>query len=70
MLDLVNQSEKKRFDHGILTTFGKLDLADIEEVDGRPELLVPLLMKLYRWSSTTAQHKVDQFTARISSHSL
>ncbi len=70
MLGLANKSARRKFNDGILTTFGKLDTFDIEKVDGRPDQLVINLMKYYGWSSVHAQHKVDQFMRRISNNSL
>jgi hypothetical protein len=70
MLDVANKSAKRRFDAGILTTFGKLDTFDIEKVDGRPDQLLLNLMKYYGWSSVDAQRKVDQFMRQISNSSL
>ena len=56
---------KQIFNQGILTTFGKLDIPDIEEIDGRPDQLAALLIKRYDWSSTDAKRKVDLFMTRV-----
>ena len=56
---------KQIFNQGILTTFGKLDIPDIEEIDGRPDQLAALLIKRYDWSSNDAKRKVDLFMARV-----
>ena len=56
---------KQIFNQGILTTFGKLDILDIEAIDGRPDQLVALLSKRYDWSSIDAKRKVDLFMTRV-----
>ena len=56
---------KQIFNQGILTTFGKLDILDIEAIDGRPDQLAALLIKRYDWSSTDAKRKVDLFMTRV-----
>jgi hypothetical protein len=56
---------KQIFNKGILTTFGKLDILDIEAIDGRPDQLAALLIKRYDWSSTDAKRKVDLFMTRV-----
>jgi hypothetical protein len=56
---------KQIFNQGILTTFGKLDILDIEAIDGRPDQLAALLSKRYDWSSTDAKRKVDLFMTRV-----
>lgn len=67
MLGVANRSATKTFNDGILTTFGKLDEFEIEELDGQPEKLVVALMKYYGWSDAGAREKVDQFLTRIAS---
>ncbi len=66
MLGQAKETKKHVFDHAIVTTFGKLDARDIEEIDGRPEQLVVMLMKHYGWSKTDSQEKADRLLARIS----
>jgi hypothetical protein len=56
---------KQIFNQGILTTFGKLDILDIEAIDGRPDQLAALLSKRYDWSSIDAKRKVDLFMTRV-----
>jgi hypothetical protein len=56
---------KQIFNQGILTTFGKLDIPDIEAIDGRPDQLAALLSKRYDWSSIDAKRKVDLFMTRV-----
>lgn len=56
---------KQIFNQGILTTFGKLDILDIEAIDGRPDQLAALLIKRYDWSSIDAKRKVDLFMTRV-----
>ena len=56
---------KQIFNQGILTTFGKLDILDIEAIDGRPDQLAALLSKRYDWSSIEAKRKVDLFMTRV-----
>jgi hypothetical protein len=70
MIDVTNKSATQRFNHGIVTTFGKLDAFDIEKIDGHPDKLVTFLMKEYGWSSADAQQKVDQLMTRVSNNSL
>jgi hypothetical protein len=61
MFVLENKSAKQLFNHGILTTFGKLDAVDIDEIDGCADQLIPILIMRYGWSNTVARLKVDQF---------
>lgn len=56
---------KQVFNQGILTTFGKLDILDIETIDGRPDQLAAFLIKRYDWNSTDAKRKVDLFMTRV-----
>lgn len=56
---------KQVFNQGILTTFGKLDILDIETIDGRPDQLAAFLIKRYDWSSTDVKRKVDLFMTRV-----
>jgi hypothetical protein len=62
---VVKKPVKQIFNQGILTTFGKLDIPDIEEIDGRPDQLAALLIKRYDWSSNDAKRKVDLFMTRV-----
>jgi hypothetical protein len=66
MFVLENKSAKQLFNHGILTTFGKLDAIDIEEIDGCEDQLIPILVMRYGWSSAIARSKVEQFMGRLS----
>lgn len=66
MLGQAKETKKQIFDHAIVTTFGKLDARDIEEIDGRLELLVVMLMKHYGWSKSDSQERADRLLARIS----
>ena len=61
MLNHKRRRDKSAFDAGILTTFGKLDQQDINEVDGHAERLVALLIERYAWSSDVAQSRVESF---------
>ncbi len=68
MSSVAKKTAKQIFNHGIVTTFGKLDAIDIENVDGQPDQLVTLLVKKYGWSRTDAKHRVDLFTLRLSNN--
>lgn len=70
MLGAVKMSAIQRFNHGILTTFGKLDTFDIDNVNGRPDQLAVVLMKYYGWSNEVTDYKVDQFMRQFSDSSL
>jgi hypothetical protein len=70
MTGIAKRSARQRFHHGIITTFGKLDTLDIEQLDGSSAQLVGLVMTRYGWSSAEAQHKVEQFMTRMTNGSL
>jgi hypothetical protein len=65
MFVLENKSAKQLFNHGILTTFGKLDAIDIDEIDGCEEQLIQLLIMRYGWSSSVTRFKVEQFIRQL-----
>lgn len=60
MLGRLTKSEKAAFAQGILSTFGKLDECDIEQIDGRLERLIALLMVRYSWSDEYARRKIRE----------
>lgn len=66
MLNIAKTESLQLFNHGILTTFGKLDALDIASLDGCPDQLVALLQSKYEWSCSVAQHKVDLFLTQVS----
>jgi hypothetical protein len=55
------------FNKGILTTFGKLDHADIAMINGSEERLVEHLVLAYGWTSSEANSKVQQFRLVLAS---
>ena len=57
------------FNASILATFGKLDQSDIDEIDGHPDRLMEELVSQYGLTTEEAQHRVDDFQSRLSTHS-
>jgi hypothetical protein len=55
------------FNKGILTTFGKLDHADIAMINGSEERLLERLVSAYGWTACEADSKVQQFRLALAS---
>lgn len=58
MIGQKRKSEQAMFAQRILTTFGKLDLCDVESIDGSRERLISHLVQRYEWSDEYAQEKI------------
>ena len=60
------KTDNTLFNAGVLTTFGKLDQSDIDEINGRPERLIEELVLQYGLTADEAQHRVEGFQSKLS----
>ena len=66
MLGLKWKPSRSTFNARLLTTFGKLDEQDIDDINGCQQRLAVHLINRYGWNTEEAQAKVDRFSSSLS----
>ena len=69
MLRQKAKRDHSAFNDAILTTFGKLDQQDIDDINGNVERLITHLAERYELTPDTARNRAERFLTNLTSKS-